>query len=203
MPQSNAYQRTQKSNFPARLPPVKTGVAAAITEGRRKLLHALKAARLIISPAIFEATVDPWKSRIKTMMVPVPDSGWAPNMWCGEFAIVDTTNTDPEGGAFVLRRSGAGKNMAIVRLELWDESGSLKIVPKPGENPGVYWKIVYGAQSATRLDGKPFDDDDFLSRFHMADGPLSDRFMREEIIGRVVGVLGHEGRTMNWQRWRN
>jgi hypothetical protein len=159
----------------------------------------LAKARKLVSPRAFAEGGD--SSWLRTIVVPVPDDRWAPAMMRGEFAVVDVSNVSPEHDAFIVRRSGSAKNMAIVRLRLWDESGPMKIVRAPGEELGVHWAILYGAQRAMKFDGTSVDDEDLLAHFHMCDGPLPDRFMRDEIVGRIVGVMSHDDPTMNWRHW--
>jgi len=138
-------------------------------------------------------------------------------MWCGEFANVDTDDRQLRPDEFFLIRH-AGGTLAIVRPRIHDDQQGIiqgaKAKPDymhdDGPDAGWYWDGLFwwftcGAQSAFRLDDRPLDESDptdaLLARFHVSDGPLEDRLARKLIVGRITGVLGHEGRPMNWRHW--
>jgi len=132
----------------------------------------------------------------QTICFPVPDNGWFPSFRCGEFAIVETSDHEPRSGEFFLRRHENGR-LAIVQLKIHDKNSPMQICGRGSR--GIHWHITYGAQTAVRLDGKPANEFGSNGRFHMMDGPLPDKFMRPQIVGRVTGVLGAGERTLNWQ----
>ena len=111
----------------------------------------------------------------------VRDDGHAPALRCGEWAIVDTSAREPENDALVFYRSvwvdhrGEERvHEAIVRLGLMDRTKSrFPTVPE-----GVQmWSLRYGRVYWPGV-GVVFS----------GDGPLTDTTLRENLVGRVVGV---------------
>ncbi len=108
--------------------------------------------------------------------------------------MVETSWVEPADGVFVYRR-GSQNKLSIVRLHLWTEQEKATIVDP---NSGPYWSLVYGLQRMGNW--QPSDEHCAPTGMVLsADGPLCDRYLREEIVGRVIGVLGDEARTLNWR----
>lgn len=134
------------------------------------------------------------KRSTQTIVAPVQDDGRAPYFRCGEFAVVDTTVTEPQNDAFVLVRL-SNNDLKLARLRRWTQRQVETIVP-PREKR--YWSIVYGK---TPIFGfGPADR--WLKQtgsWQMSDGPAGDKLLRTMIIGRVVGVLGADDGASNWK----
>ena len=173
---------------------------------KRNAIAALDAIRRFVSPAVIAKP----GVAARTLIVPVCDDGWSPTFCCGEFVLIDTADALPEEGRFVYRR-GSRNSFAIVRLRQHVNRKDGLIIDGPTEPrwmsdgrgggywDGVYWRIQYGAQVVRGLDGLPSEAVAPGGRIHFFDGPLPDKFMREEIMGSVVGVLGQPGRPLNWK----
>lgn len=173
---------------------------------RALLEGAVRAFREFIEPEAFA------KRAGRTIIFPVADDGWFPAFRTGEFAIVDLDQRIPEENCFMLWRStGKLGTMAIVRprLHRYEEQEKLSgaratpqyvVNHKSGEEywDGAFWWMTFGARCAYAIDGGPADFGGH-DRFHMADGPLSDRYMRQQIVGKVIGVLGKPDRALNWR----
>jgi hypothetical protein len=146
-------------------------------------------ARQFISPAIF---AEPMK---KTILVPISDDGWAPEYRCGEFAVVEVSNREPEDGAMTCIRLDSG-DLKMARLRCWNKSQVETICDRDEE--ATYWSMVYGRSPTF---GWCQDDDCFTREGHwqFSDGPADDEYLRSKIIGRVIGVLGANDRALNWK----
>lgn len=134
---------------------------------------------------VFESVPRPLRA------VPVQDDAFAPRLRCGEFAIIDTSNREPEEDAIVFVEGPEldSTYSAIVQLKAHKGSG---VIDRPGR-VGPYWWQVFGLQRVTgsaeaveNLEVKHGFTRGFIP---MADGPLCDAFMREYVVGRVVGVM--------------
>jgi hypothetical protein len=129
----------------------------------------------------------------KTILYPVPDNGWFPIFRCGEFAIVDTADRVPASDIFMLRRLRSGGSLSIVKLR--PPSAKLGTIIDRGTgkvSSETHWMIVYCARPVLGIDERP-QSTAGEARVHFADGPLAEKLLREEIVGRVVGV---QGRTL-------
>lgn len=114
----------------------------------------------------------------QTILFPVRDDAWAPHVRKGELAIVSITQCELVEGVLFLRRGSRG-NLNLVQLRKHDNRGHAKI---PDHRPGdVYWHMCFGFRGLFTLDGRG-------GRYRSCDGPLADVHMREEILGKVVGV---------------
>lgn len=113
---------------------------------------------------------------------------FAPMLRCGEFAVIDTSSTDPEEGQFVLFRSENpwGVHQAIVRLEQPDQSLYMEPAGETADRP--LWMLIYGRSPV--IGWTPACARLALHGYMTsADGPIGDRCLRGCIVGRVVGVL--------------
>jgi hypothetical protein len=93
----------------------------------------------------------------------------------------------------MLRRLRSDVSMSIVKLR--PPSTKLGTIIDQGTGKAsseTRWMIVHGARPVFGIDGCP-QTIGGKARVHLADGPLADKFLRDEIIGRVVGV---QGRTL-------
>lgn len=184
----------------------------SITPGRKGSLlkrtadAAIAAFRQFVGPS---ALGEPGVAE-RTLIIPVADDGWSPAFRCGEFAIVDTSDAVPTEDGFFLRR-GSSNNFNIVQLRPHkEEDGIIAGIKGPPEYirdefgkwhwDGLHWRIRFGAQIVRTLSGAAADIGFGAGgRIHMGDGPLADKYMRREIVGRVIGVLGQPGRALNWR----
>lgn len=114
------------------------------------------------------------------------DDGFSPALRGGDFAVIDTRRREPVNGQLVHYRSG--KHEAIVRLELPPQSAYRSSKKVEAEHPRPWWLLGYGRQ---RLINWQPDDHRFApyGYLSMSDGPLSEKFLRQRIVGHVVGVL--------------
>lgn len=134
--------------------------------------------------------------RFKT--VPVTDDGFDPELRCGDFAIIDTANREPEIGAFVFEKSVSPgcDYQGLVQLAHFPLPQGARILPLADGTvtTGPYWRTSYGMTSVYGFDE---DSGGFIKngRIPMGDGPVHDALMREMIVGRVVGVLRPLGQS--------
>jgi hypothetical protein len=142
-------------------------------------------------PELDGARITDVPRRFKTF--PVDNDRFAPALRCGEFAIVDTSDREPEEGKFVFYRNetdhGTHRSVhqAIVRLLAPDQS-IFEAVEEEKEGDRPLWMLGYGRQWVGDWARKePFNSPDGFVNSN--DGPLTDRMLRENIVGSVVGVL--------------
>jgi hypothetical protein len=173
-----------------------------ITAGSRVLTpqaHEAVASRRLIGLDQFA------KPAANTIVYPVPDDRWAPLFRCGEFAVADLNHRHLEEGAFVLWKGS--RDVKIIRLKQHntEKQGRLVGLPKDpqwkadpcgiggGYWHGLCWWMQFGLSQMQFIDGT------MAETYMSADGPLADQRMREQCLGRMVGVMGASGRSLSWQ----
>lgn len=145
------------------------------------------------------------RNRGDTIIVPIKDDAFAPALCCGEFAIVDTSDTWPEEGGLFYRRSvtpapGQSQHLSFVEVSQPHLDGRMPSISLSGE-PERSWYLALGyigqlgsvewatkAGIATRGNA-----------IRMGDGFMSESNLRDVLVGRVIGVLGSEGRAVRWR----
>lgn len=150
-----------------------------------------------------------------TILVPVRDNSFSPALNCGEFAICDTRQMRLEDGALYYKRDtlaqcySAGEyartprqSLSIVKVREVSPAMANSLAATNGDkHPPPYWDIglgwspVLGSIQAFRDAGCKVRDGHVL----MSDGPMSEKYLLPMIIGRVVGVLGSDGRALKWR----
>lgn len=119
---------------------------------------------------------------------PLDHDRFAPLLRCGEFAVIDTSSTDPEEGGFVLFRSKNpwGVHQAVVQLKQPDQSTFMEVEGDTPDRP--LWMLIYGRSPV--IGWTPgcarWAPDGYMTS---ADGPIGDKCLRGCIVGRVVGVM--------------
>jgi hypothetical protein len=133
-----------------------------------------------------------------TILIPVRDNRFAPALWCGEFAVVNTRITYAEDGAFVYVRDERCNYLNIVLLRTVSEKELTYL--KPCENhPTPFWNILLGRQRVGNWNPAVHHDwapDGWVS---MSDGAQSEKYLLPSIVGRVIGVLGDKDRSLKWK----
>lgn len=120
----------------------------------------------------------------------IRDDGFAPQLRCGEFAVIDTTLCDPVDGEFVLYRSE--HHEAVVRLRLPDQRRYAGQKAVNSGHPLPWWMLLCGRCRVVPVTGRLSPEDEKWAPgglAMMADGPISEQNLRPLIAGRVVGVV--------------
>jgi hypothetical protein len=127
------------------------------------------------------------------------DDSFAPALSCGEFAVVDTTERWPvhEGLFFIRYQHSYDQQLSIVCLmDYKKRKDKVMKVRATREHSGPFWEVLCGRQPLLRpSDLKPNGEWIIYS-----DGFKDQDGLEMQIVGRVIGVLGSEGRPMNWAR---
>jgi hypothetical protein len=100
----------------------------------------------------------------------VKDNDCEPHLHAGEFAVVDTSDTDPQHGEAYLVRFGGKRSyiqQVVARHHRWEERAFVG-----------YWTVC--------LNFRPYRAGE-VSHRSMADGPRQFDEMKMALIGRVVG----------------
>jgi hypothetical protein len=114
-------------------------------------------------------------------LYPVTNDDSAPHLHVGEFAIVDTTDTQPQHGElYLVRRSDGGTSLQqlLARSHTCD-----------GQTYVGFWTrcLNFKPYRENRTQGGQIRQ---ISHRSMADGPRLADVIQKSLVGRIVGVCG-------------
>jgi hypothetical protein len=120
---------------------------------------------------------------------PVTNSMCEPHLHCGEFAVVDTNDREPQHGeVYVIQYSNGREIVHISRrrgngdgIVRWFAGNLAATLLSPEQKDATIKGIVSDEIASPALGA-------FLS-LCMSDGPYNSDHLREKLVGRVVGVL--------------
>lgn len=121
----------------------------------------------------------------------VKDDRFAPQLWAGEVAVIDERDREPaEDEIFLVTISSPREPEGFVRKLMQ---------PYSARSWGIgledSWMIAFSIrrQYSRKLSTDEIADKLSTGEMTLSDGPISDKGMRDKIIGRVVGVILPEG----------
>ena len=157
--------RAATANQVAALKAAALGGAQTVTQGRSNELRAL---------TIFDRLPAKHSTLLTT------EDGAEPHLCKGEFAVVDTTDREPQHGElYVIQYQGHERRRRLIQLT----SSQLNITG-PGAKPSLVWWCG-DLRGWRKTDEKMLGCPVYAG---LSDGPYETEHLQEKLIGRVVGV---------------